>query len=463
MSEDWPGLDELKQILGAPRANARLSEHWDAHARETIVTRAPARLDVMGGIADYSGSLVLQLPLREATFVALQPDRSRRLTIVSLDERRSDGDSVFTMPLSDFLVSGARMPYEDAREYFRREPPRAWAAYVAGSFLVLMREKELAIDSGARLFVHSRVPEGKGVASSAALEVAAMTAIDAAYGLGLAPREIALLCQKVENLVVGAPCGVMDQMSSVFGEADRLMVLRCQPAEREPSIAVPEALSFWGIDSGIAHAVSGADYTSVRTGAFMGLRLLQDVEEEHSGWGGYLSNLAPSDLEQRFLDRLPESMLGADFIERYGTTSDTVTRVDPKVRYPILRPTAHPIYENFRIGVFARLLREGDLEDASLLGELMYQSHASYSGCGLGSEGTDRLVALAREAGPANGIYGAKITGGGSGGTVAILGRRDAAPAVRAIARCYSEETGKGPIVFAGSSPGAARFSPLRL
>jgi L-arabinokinase len=86
----------------------------------------------------------------------------------------------------------------------------------------------------------------------------------------------------------------------------------------------------------------------------------------------------------------------------------------------------------------------------------MYQSHASYSACGLGSRGTDRLVELARAFGPSRGIFGAKITGGGSGGTVAFLARRDAEASVREIARRYGEETGFEPYVFTGSSLGAA-------
>jgi L-arabinokinase len=93
----------------------------------------------------------------------------------------------------------------------------------------------------------------------------------------------------------------------------------------------------------------------------------------------------------------------------------------------------------------------------------MYESHASYSACGLGSEGTDRIVALARERGVARRIYGAKITGGGSGGTVAVLADADAGQTVRAIARQYAEERGRETYVFEGSSPGAARIGAVRL
>ena len=93
----------------------------------------------------------------------------------------------------------------------------------------------------------------------------------------------------------------------------------------------------------------------------------------------------------------------------------------------------------------------------------MYESHASYSACGLGSDGTDRLVTLAREAGPARGIYGAKITGGGSGGTVALLADATAGDVVRDIAHRYAEETGRHAYVFEGSSPGAGQIGTIRL
>ena len=91
----------------------------------------------------------------------------------------------------------------------------------------------------------------------------------------------------------------------------------------------------------------------------------------------------------------------------------------------------------------------------------MYAAHASYSACGLGSKGTDDLVELVRVAGASAGLYGAKITGGGSGGTVAVLGRRDAGPAIAEVARTYAEKTGYQPYIFSGSSPGSATFGHL--
>jgi galactokinase len=100
---------------------------------------------------------------------------------------------------------------------------------------------------------------------------------------------------------------------------------------------------------------------------------------------------------------------------------------------------------------------QSPLTAASLaeLGSLMTAAHASYSACGLGSAGTDLLVKLANEAGSHKGMFGAKITGGGSGGTVAILADANAGPVIAEIAERYTAATGAGSYVFYGSSPGA--------
>jgi len=441
-----------------------------------LITRAPGRLDLMGGIADYSGSMVLELPIREAALVAIQRDPGKMIRIVSLGSESGDRSLSFEMRLADFYNPEGPISYEEARGYFARDSHCQWAAYAAGAFLVLARERKTQFAEGARILIDSSVPEGKGVSSSAAIEVAVMQAVAAAFHISIQPRDLAILCQKVENSVVGAPCGVMDQMASSCGEEGRLMALLCQPAELQGMVSLPPDAAIWGIDSGVRHSVSGADYGSVRVGAFMGYRILADLEGmpatmKSNGvvtiddrlWGGYLANVGPARFEQFYAHSLPERISGAAFLARYGGTTDSVTRVDPDRSYAVRIPTAHPIYEHSRVGSFIKLMR-GEIDELRLeeLGELMYQSHASYSACGLGSEGTDRLVEMVREAGPRRGLFGAKITGGGSGGTVAVLGRPDAADVIEEITHRYARETDRAPYLFHGSSPGAAAFGTLQ-
>jgi L-arabinokinase len=248
----------------------------------------------------------------------------------------------------------------------------------------------------------------------------------------------------------------MDQMTCVYGERDALLALLCQPAELQPPVRVPEDMSLWGIDSGERHAVSGSDYVSVRTGAFMGYRILSGTEMR---WKGYLANISPEEFEREHVRRLPEEMSGEEFLNRYSRTMDTVTAVDPGRMYRIRRPTAHPVYEHHRVKLFRHLLTVTSSEERRKeLGQLMYDSHASYSACGLGSPGTDLIVSLVRAEGLDNGLYGARITGGGSGGTVVVLGRLGAQQAIGRVAERYAEATGYRPYIFQGSSSGVARF-----
>jgi galactokinase len=492
------------------------------------ITRAPGRLDVMGGIADYSGSTVLQMPIAEAAHVALQLQSPRKqrlwrhmhhrhnqifsgsttstaaaaaggsadgnedkslhpsvppaLRIVSLNADATNRGPAFDMDLQELLISDEDnntqpISYAAAREYFQKDPALTWAAYIAGGIVVLMHEKGLKLrGEGIAMLVSSEVPEGKGVSSSAAVEVAAMTALAAAHDIHLTGRELALLCQKVENLIVGAPCGVMDQMASSLGEAGWLLALRCQPAELEKPVHIPNHLKFWGIDSGIRHSVGGSDYGAVRVGAFMGLKILKNSFEKNKMANvEYLAEIPPSAFRYRLERKLPDSLTGKEFLDTYEEHIDTVTKIDENQTYAVRIPAGHPIYENFRVRCFRQALAaEGTSiqQQMEVLGELMLQSHSSYSACGLGSEGTDKLVALVLEEklaaeveGKEPAVFGAKITGGGCGGTVCVLSTANEAgeAAVRRITARYEAETGHAPYIFEGTSQGAAQFGAVRV
>jgi L-arabinokinase len=200
---DLPDVAEFCALLSSVGSGAlpELAGFVDRD-RPVIIARAPGRMDVMGGIADYSGSLVLQLPIREAALVAGQATTDAQLRIASVP---AGADS----PLRTFAVSAAELEtlgsdgYDAARKWFHSEPDRGWAAYVAGVIVVLARELGLAWPGGLRVVVRSDVPEGKGVSSSAALEVSTMQAVLRLYGRTLPGEQLARLCQIVENHVVG--------------------------------------------------------------------------------------------------------------------------------------------------------------------------------------------------------------------------------------------------------------------
>jgi galactokinase len=433
---------------------------------DVIIARAPGRLDVMGGIADYSGSLVLQMPIAESTIAAVQLNDSDLISIESAD--RGSGE-ILTF---EFTTTSLGSESDELARLCRGQ----WYGYAAGVFIILQREVGSHFDSGASIVISSDIPIGKGVSSSAALEVSVMTAVCEAYGIDLDARTIAMLCQKVENSIVGAACGIMDQMSVNFGIEDSLLSMVCQPAELDDPLPIPSNIYLAGIDSGVRHAVVGSDYASVRTAAFMGYRIIASlagfpssvdgdglVEINDPRWHNYLSNVTVAEYESQFDVSIPERLTGGEFLEKFGGITDRVTSVDLNQTYRVKASTEHAIYENRRIHRFREIFR-GPIGLAELeeLGQLMFATHESYSRCGLTEEGTDLLVALARQY-KDRGVYGARITGGGSGGTVAFLADRDSAAAVRSLAEEYKTAAGRETYFFEGSSPGCASYGIVRL
>ena len=419
-----------------------------------IQATSPGRMDVMGGIADYSGSLVLQKSISQKATITIGIRNYNQLRIKSLD----------LSVQNEIYVDLDELPnnYKEAQKYLKNIKGGDWAAYIIGCYLVLSNEKKVQL-GGLDILIQSDVPVGKGVSSSAALEVATLKAITELFNIELIDTQLPKFAQKAENLVVGAPCGLMDQLASYFGDNNKLLPILCQPDQLYDLVEIPQNLYFVGIDSGVKHAVSGASYSEVRTAAFMGfsiiaqkLGLLKDdlgkQTQTELPFNGFLSNISPSLFESNF-ERSLNSMYGKDFVQDFGVVTDKLSVIKPDAFYNIKACTKHPIYENHRVKSFMQLLKsvnETNFKDIlPIMGELMFQSHESYNNCGLGNEMTDKIVNMARKKGIENEIYGAKITGGGSGGTICLMvyGEKGLESA-KQIFKEYTELTKQNSLVF---------------
>lgn len=433
--------------------------------RPIVVGRAPARLDVMGGIADYSGATVLELPLAHGVYVAAQQSDDGRLLVRTAGPATPPlAHPVTSIPLA-ILRDG---PPAQAPERLRAallEIDAAWAAYVLGPLAMLyavglLSPQRDTARAGLRLAVWSDVPAGAGVSSSAALEVAALRALQGLFALDLPPLRLAALAQQAEHRAALAPCGIMDQATAVLGRQDHLLMLRCQPAEELGQRRLPRDVQVLGINSGVAHRVGGGQYGRVRAATFMG-RAIIAAQGGGDPPGGYLCNLTPERFTARYEGLLPVELRGADFLARYGATGDDATRVEPDAIYPVRACTTHPVQEQANVLAFLQALdrydADGDPAAPIDAGAAMYRSHQSYGArCGLGTPETDLIVELVRAYGSARGVYGAKITGGGAGGTVAVLGAGPQALAtVEEIAAAYARRSGNAAGVIQGSGPGA--------
>lgn len=447
------------QWLDRPPMTRLRQEAAQSHtfrAGEIVLARAPGRLDVMGGIADYSGSLVCELPLAVAAGVAAQ--------------HRDDGCVVVrSEQVGRQVTLNARQLATDdhaaVRDMFSGDD--AWARHIVGCVWWLADQQGVGLEGGVTLLLDSDVPLGGGVSSSAAIEVATMSALTTLLGHPLQPLDLAVACQAVENLVVGAPCGVMDQVTSAMGREGAMLEILCQPGpDHRPAqvlgdVPVPPGYAFVGIHSGVSHEVSGDPYTDTRVAAFMAQKILSLIDGDVTD--GCLANLNADAYRRLHRERLPETLSGDAFVESYQSTNDPVTRVNPQKTYHVRAAADHHVLEMARVQRFVELIKTANGDHSSKpieqAGALMYASHASYRDCArLGHPMTDRLVEMVRARGPESGLFGAKITGGGSGGTVAILLSDDEAAriAIEEIRGDYAAETGRATTLFDGTGPGAA-------
>ncbi|HVX84658.1 MAG TPA: hypothetical protein VH253_07565 [Phycisphaerae bacterium] len=464
-----PEVLEFESLLKKPNADPTgLASFFNSG--QIWTARVPARLDVMGGIADYSGANVCEAVLGRGMLIALQPrtDSTLRLRTLQIGQPQKKSLPVETrIPLS-YLASGDTLAsYADVRDLCHANPLVNWAAYIGGSIFTLLKEESITIPYGFSMLLLSAVPMNVGIGSSAAVEIGTLACLNAYLGLNLDAPRLARLGQMAENHVVGAPCGIMDQTAITSGRQGKLLHILCRPGQVLGDVEIPPGAGFVGINSMVRHSVAANPYADVRIGAFIGKKLINAARAK-TGRSPitYLTELSSAEFAE-YAPELPETILGSRFLAEHKTHDDPVTTIHPDATYRVAGPTRHPIEENERVLGFMDALRraaKGDKPALIQAGQFMFGAHDSYkNNCHLSVPEVDFLVDAVKKRGPQSGLYGAKITGGGTGGTVAVFGELAAlAQHIPQIAVDYSRRVGAMPDLFEGTSPGAVEFGARR-
>ncbi len=447
---------------------------WPAdQARPSVLTRAPGRLDCMGGMADFSGALALQMPIERSVYAAAGRRNDQRIRVESIGWNRNRQASCFEWPLSIlYQPHGEIVTAEALAAHFDACP---WVRHIAGVVLALLESGDVPhFAGGLTLVLQSEIPSGVGLAASAAIQVATAMVLGALFDVALDPNQLVRACRQANaNVVKGEP-GLVDHLTCLLGEPNALLQIRCQPDDVLGTFSLPKGVNLAGVNTGVRLGIYHQRYADNRAASMIGRflieRMLQASGAVGDPMGGYLANTTPSEYVRRFRNELPVELRGRDFLERFGQPEELDVVVEPDQIYKVRSRTEHHIYENDRTHRFlerlARARRTGERDALVEAGELMYASHWSYGQrCGMGSIETDVLTNFIRKRGPGRGLYGAKVTGGGCGGTVAVL-MADTPGALAALdeaAAAYRDKTGKEAAILLGSSPGATSFGHRRL
>lgn len=356
-------------------------------AADVRIFRAPGRVNLIGEHTDYNLGFVLPIALDLSCFVACAPSADNSLHVHSEQQRATHSWPVETIG--------------------RLQPAKDWTDYVIGVAQGLLKAGYTIAPQ--YMLIQSSVPEGSGLSSSAALEVS--TALALLRGRHIEPLALALLCHRAEVEFVGIPSGIMDQYVSVFGKDNAAIEIDCRSLEHE-LIGLPPDVAIIAVNSMVKHELGQSAY--------------RERTEECATAVDAIRRRIPAveslrDVSMQQFESVAESM--------------------PKV---IARRARHVISENERVKLFVNASRGNQLER---MGQLFVESHLSLQhDYEVSCAELDFLVSSAIGI---DGVYGARMTGGGFGGcTVNLLRPEVDDKFQQTIPRMYRERFGIIPDIF---------------
>ncbi len=359
------------------------------------VAAAPGRVNVIGEHTDYNDGFVLPMAIEFYTIMAA--------------DKRPDGAGIVTLR----STSQADAATIDLAQPIKPTPPK-WGNYPRGVFAGFQARG--VNPGGLDVLVHSTVPLGSGLSSSAALEVCTATLIEAVTGKSIDPVEKALLAQKAEHDFAGVPCGIMDQFISALGREGHLLLLDCRTRQTELVPMSDPSVALLIINTNVKHELSGGEYAERRAqceeaARNLGVKSLRDV------------------------------------------TADQLEKGKAKLSELVFRRARHVIGEIERTTHAAEGIRQSNWPT---VGQFMYASHAALrDDYEVSCAELDVVVEIAEDIGYKGGIYGCRMTGGGFGGCCVALVKASAAESIsKKIAADYKARTGIDATIFS-SRPAA--------
>ena len=363
----------------------KFMQHFTGEPR---VFQAPGRVNLIGEHTDYNDGFVFPMAIEFYTTVAVAPTYDRKLYIRSMNM-----DELIAVDLND-----------------NKKRRNHWSDYVAGMASVL--EGEGLKLPGASMLIDSDVPVGAGLSSSAALETAAGLALLSTVNVELESEKLALFGQKAENEFVGMNCGIMDQFISVHGKADHALFLDCRTLDYELVPLKADKVRIVICNTMVKHELGSSEYNKRRAECEKGVQIMS---------ADFPDIRALRDVS----------------LEQFNSVADKLPEV-------VRRRCRHVISEDERTQASIASLNAGDVAE---FGRLMNASHDSLrDDYEVSCKELDVLVDIARSQ---DGVFGARMTGGGFGGcTVNLVAAEAVDVFVDAVSSQYQQKTGLTPDVY---------------
>ena len=358
-------------------------------AKPEIVAYAPGRIEVLGNHTDYNEGYVFSAAIDKGTFFAVSASDDETCELTAAD----------LMETAKFTVSTVAPAKE-----------MTWQNYGTGTFNWLFDGNPAEAKKGWKGMFLGNIPLGAGLSSSAALEMCTVLALSKLYGIEKDKTTMAKIGQKAEHTFAGCPCGLLDQASSMYGAEGALVKSDFRTNEFE-TVEMGPSVAFMMVKSNAKHALVDGAYATRR----------QACEDAAKYFASVL---------RKNVTHLRDVTMAEWVLYRGGLSETTAKRA------------VHPIGEDERVLQGAALLEKGDLKS---FGALMYDSHESSRNWFENS--CDELDTIVDAAKAIPEVYGARLSGGGFGGSCCLLVDPTAADKIAAaITKEYKAKYGDEPV-----------------
>lgn len=460
--------DQNARFLGFVKA---IDAAYPCDQGAVSLTRAPGVVDVMGGIVEDSGALVLTAALGMTVSLACWQTKDDHVRIrLAATDGESETDLSLPVDVFDAEPNGGTALADRIRD-MRCE----WVAPICLTLRQAIADGLIPRPTGGLMIaIESDFPSEADLGKCWSFAAAAMDGLCRVFEVQAEPLRKSQVCAEAVAPLTGL-YNLRAPMTALCGPAGgALLQLRFHPQTLCQKLELPPDVTIVAAKTRLTRPTTRQRLIDTRTCARMGQRMIAELQQ-HDGLrgdlaGGRLATITPAEYVERYRDRLPAKISGQAFVGRFGGIRGLDGELDPRNTYKIRSRSEHHIYENRRVHEFATNVaraRRSQASDAlAHAGELMYASHWSHSQrCGIGGVEADQLVSAIRSYGPAEGLYGAKVTGGGEGGEVVVLMRDDdTARAALAQAVAQAEAASNRRIhTYDGSASGAESFQPTEL
>ena len=354
------------------------------------IVAAPGRVNIIGEHTDYNDGYVLPMAIE-------------LYTVIAADRPAQESNQIRL-----YSTLGDKPAVVDLSKPLKPLPKGAWANYPVGVIAAFIARG--LNPGGFDAMIHSTVPFGGGLSSSAALEVATATMLEVITGKKLDLVEKALLCQKAEHEYAGMPCGIMDQFISIMGRENQVLLLDCRSRKPELVPMSDPSVTVLIINTNVRHQLTGSEYPARRkqcetAAKILGVPSLRDA------------------------------------------TTELLEHAKGKMDKDVYHRARHVIGEIERTKQAAEDIRASNWP---AVGKLMYASHRSLrNDYEVSCKALDTVVDIAESIGPKGGVYGCRMTGAGFGGCAVALVKTDAIDAIsKKIGTDYKKKTGIEATIF---------------